>query len=240
MKKKKSRGIKWIIILILLLIIVVAGIIIGREIFSHKVAQQRFKDLSKEISNDSKSGRDLDALFKKNKECIGWVCIKKTAIDYPVMHTPNDPKKYLYKNFNGQYSSSGTPFLDARCTINSSNCILYGHNMRNGQLFASLKQYVDKSYYKKHPEVEFQTKNGDNFYKIFAVVTLKQDDEWYNFLDAPNSKNFKKNVSRIMEKALYTTGVKPKFGQQLLTLSTCYGSDEDGRLIVVAVKKNSY
>lgn len=40
-----------------------------------------------------------------------------------------------------------------------------------------------------------------------------------------------------MEKVLYTTGVKPKFGQQLLTLSTCYGSDEDGRLIVVAVKK---
>ena len=237
MKKKKSRGIKWIIILILLLIIVVAGIIIGREIFSHKVAQQRFKDLSKEISNDSKSGRDLDALFKKNKECIGWGCIKKTAIDYPVMHTPNDPKKYLYKNFNGQYSTSGTPFLDARCTINSSNCILYGHNMRNGQLFASLKQYVDKSYYKKHPEVEFQTKNGDNFYKIFAVVALKQDDEWYNFIDSPNSKNFKKNITGIMEKAIYTTGVKPKFGQQLLTLSTCYGSDEDGRLIVVAVKK---
>lgn len=237
MKKKKSRGIKWIIILILLLIIVVAGIIIGREIFSHKVAQKRFKELSKEISNDSKSGRDLDALFKKNKECIGWVCIKKTAIDYPVMHTPNDPKKYLYKNFNGQYSSSGTPFLDARCTINSSNCILYGHNMRNGQLFASLKQYLDKSYYKKYTEVEFQTKNGDNFYKIFAVVALKQDDEWYNFIDAPNSKNFKKNITGIMEKALYTTGVKPKFGQQLLTLSTCYGSDEDGRLIVVAVKK---
>ena len=220
MKKKKSRGIKWIIILILLLIIVVAGIIIGRQIFSHKVAQQRFKELSKEISNDSKSGRDLDALFKKNKECIGWVCIKKTAIDYPVMHTPNDPKKYLYKNFNGQYSTSGTPFLDARCTINSSNCILYGHNMRNGQLFASLKQYVDKSYYKKHPEVEFQTKNVDNFYKIFAVVALKQDDEWYNFIDAPNSKNFKKNITGIMEKVLYTTGVKPKFGQQLLTLST--------------------
>ena len=237
MKKKKSRGIKWIIILILLLIIVVAGIIIGRQIFSHKVAQQRFKELSKEISNDSKSGRDLDALFKKNKECIGWVCIKKTAIDYPVMHTPNDPKKYLYKNFNGQYSTSGTPFLDARCTINSSNCILYGHNMRNGQLFASLKQYVDKSYYKQHPEVEFQTKNVDNFYKIFAVVALKQDDEWYNFIDAPNSKNFKKNITGIMEKVLYTTGVKPKFGQQLLTLSTCYGSDEDGRLIVVAVKK---
>ena len=240
MKKKKSRGIKWIIILILLLIIVVAGIIIGRQIFSHKVAQQRFKELSKEISNDSKSGRDLDALFKKNKECIGWVCIKKTAIDYPVMHTPNDPKKYLYKNFNGQYSTSGTPFLDARCTLNSSNCSLYGHNMRNGQLFASLKQYVDKSYYKKHLEVEFQTKNVDNFYKIFAVVALKQDDEWYNFIDAPNSKNFKKNITGIMEKVLYTTGVKPKFGQQLLTLSTCYGSDEDGRLIVVAVKKNSY
>ena len=81
MKKKKSKAVKIIIAIILLLIILLAGFIIGRQIFSHKVAQQRFKDLSKEISNDSKSGRDLDALFKKNKECIGWVCIKKTAID---------------------------------------------------------------------------------------------------------------------------------------------------------------
>ncbi len=123
------------------------------------------------------------------------------------MHTPDDPKKYLYMNFEKKYSSSGTPFLDARCNVDSDNCIIYGHNMRNGQLFASLKEYVDS--------------------------------EWYNFVDAPNRKNFKSNLSALMDKALYTTGIKPKYGQQMITLSTCYGSGKDGRLIVVAVNTNS-
>lgn len=239
MKKKRSKGLKIFILLILLGIILIGAFFIGQEILSHKRAQQQFQQLAKEISDDSDSGRNLDALFKKNSECIGWVYIKDTPIDYPVMHTPDDPKKYLYMNFEKEYSSSGTPFLDGRCNINSDNCIIYGHNMRNGQLFASLKEYVDSTYCEKHPEVEFETVNGNNVYKIFAVVSLKESDDWYNFVDAPNHKNFKNNVSTIMKKALYTTGIKPKYGQQMVTLSTCYGSDKDGRLIIVAVNTNS-
>lgn len=235
MKKKRSKGVKILIILLMLVVILICAVLIGWQIFSHRDAQNEFKQLSEEIADDSSSGRDLEALFKKNKECIGWVCIKDTPIDYPVMHTPDDPKKYLYMNFEGDYSSSGVPFLDARCSIDSDNCIIYGHNMRSGLLFASLTKYADSAYCKKHPEIEFQTIRGDKFYKIFAVVSLKESDEWYDFLDAPNRKNFKKNVSTIMKKALYTTGIKPKYGQQIVTLSTCYGSDEDGRLIVLGV-----
>lgn len=239
MKKKRSKGLKRFILLILLVIILVGAFFIGREILSHKRAQQQFQQLAKEIADDSSTGRNLSALFKKNNECIGWVCIKDTPIDYPVMHTPNDPKKYLYMNFEKEYSSSGTPFLDGRCNVDSDNCIIYGHNMRNGQLFASLKEYVDSKYCEKHPEIEFETAKGNNIYQIFAVVSLKESDEWYNFVDAPNRKNFKSNLSVLMKKALYTTGVRPKYGQKMITLSTCYGSGKDDRLIVVAVNTNS-
>lgn len=239
MKKQHPRGLKSFILILLLIIIFALAFIVVYEIIKHNKAQNDFQKLAEEISNDSSSGRDLDTLFQKNRECIGWVCIKDTVIDYPVMHTPDDYNKYLYKNFKGEYSSLGVPFLDARCTIDSDNCIIYGHNMRNGQIFASLTKYVNSDYCKKHPEIEFETKRGNRVYKIFAVVSLKENDDWYNFIDTANRKSYKNNVSTIMDKALYTTKVRPKYGQQIVTLSTCYGVDEDGRLIVVAVNTES-
>ena len=69
-------------------------------------------------------GRNLDPLFEKNAECIGWLCIEGTNINYPVMHTPSNPQKYLRKNFEGEYSQSGVPFLDARCSVNCGTAII--------------------------------------------------------------------------------------------------------------------
>lgn len=65
------------------------------------------------VTEPEAQGRNLDPLFEKNAECIGWLCIEGTNINYPVMHTPSNPQKYLRKNFEGEYSQSGVPFLDA-------------------------------------------------------------------------------------------------------------------------------
>lgn len=65
--------------------------------------------------------RDLSPLFEQNSECIGWLCIPNTAVNYPVMHTPKNPQKYLRMNFYGEYSQSGVPFLDYRCSLDSSS-----------------------------------------------------------------------------------------------------------------------
>ena len=55
--------------------------------------------------------RNLTPLFEKNADCIGWVYIKDTAVDYPVMHTPSEPQRYLRLNFDKEYSTAGVPFL---------------------------------------------------------------------------------------------------------------------------------
>lgn len=83
--------------------------------------------------------RDLAPLFAQNSDCVGWLCIPDTVVDYPVMHTPENPQKYLRRNFYGEYSQSGTPFLDSRCGMDSDNLIIYGHNMRNDTMFGSLQ-----------------------------------------------------------------------------------------------------
>lgn len=96
-----------------------------------------------EVTEPEVQTRNLAPLFEKNSECIGWIYIEGTNVNYPVMHTPDNPQKYLRKNFDGEYSQSGVPFLDARCSADGGTTIIYGHNMKNGTQFFDLKKYLD-------------------------------------------------------------------------------------------------
>ena len=175
-------------------------------------------------------------LFEMNSECIGWISIDGTNISYPVMHTPTNPEKYLYKDFYGNYSNSGTPFLDARCSENDDNLIVYGHHMNGGTMFAALCNYTSKDYRDTHPNVVLETRNGASLYRVFAVMKIKSTDYWYNFLTAETERKYDTEMSYALEHSLYNTGITPKYGQKILTLSTCYGSAKDDRIVVLAVK----
>lgn len=180
--------------------------------------------------------RNLAPLFAQNSDCIGWLCIPDTAVNYPVMYTPNDPQKYLRRNFDCEYSQSGTPFLDGRCSMESDNLIIYGHNMRNDTMFGSLPKYMEEAYRQAHPVIEFETEAGCAEYAVFAVVTVKKYDDWYGFIKAADREEFEKQLERIRSKALYCSDAIPEYGVQLFTLSTCYNSANDGRLLVIASK----
>lgn len=99
-------------------------------------------------------------LLSINSECFGWISIAGTNINYPVMHTPSNPQKYLNKNFYGEYSYSGTPFLDARCSSDNTNLIIYGHHMNNGTMFADLCNYTEYSYFRSIRQLCLKLKTG--------------------------------------------------------------------------------
>lgn len=180
--------------------------------------------------------RNLSELFAMNEDFVGWLCIPETDINYPVMHTPDDPEKYLRRNFQGEYSESGVPFLDFRCSLDSGNLIIYGHNMMNGTMFAALQGYVQEDFCKAHPIVEFQTADGCSKYQVFAVAWVKSNDDWYQFVNVDTAEDFNKAVDKIMSKVLFTINSAPEYGVQILTLSTCYDSAHNGRLLVLAAK----
>lgn len=184
----------------------------------------------------SKPVRDLSGLFAQNSDCIGWLSIPGTAVNYPVMHTPENPQKYLRRSFYGEYSQSGVPFLDRRCGLDSDNLIIYGHNMKNGTMFSSLRNYTDPAFCAAHPVIEFQTADGAEPYTVFAVAAVQKTDDWYGFIHAADSADFSEQTALILQKSLYDTGITPVYGRQIITLSTCYGSGKNGRLIVAAVK----
>ena len=64
--------------------------------------------------------RNFTPLFEKNADCIGWVYIEGTAVDYPVMRTLSEPQRYLRLNFDKEYSTAGVPFLKNKCTMDST------------------------------------------------------------------------------------------------------------------------
>lgn len=178
----------------------------------------------------------ISELISMNSECFGWINISGTNINYPVMHTPSNPQKYLNRNFYGEYSYSGTPFLDARCSADSTNLIIYGHHMNNGTMFADLCNYTDYSYFTEHPTVVLETKDGAFSYSVFSVMRVKSYDDWYKFLTTDLDKTYEKWVSYAKTKSLYNTEITPVYGHQILTLSTCYGCNQDYRILVLAVR----
>ena len=70
-------------------------------------------------------------------------------------------------------------------------------------------------------------------------MSVKNNDGWYNCIEFSDRDSFDKSVSELCEMSLYTTDAVPEYGKQLLTLSTCYGSDKDTRIIVIAVENTS-
>lgn len=85
-----------------------------------------------EIETEPEILTQYASVYEQNPDLFGWICIENTVLDYPVMHTPDDPEKYLRLSFEGEISTAGTPFMDAKCEIDSDNYIIYGHNMKNG------------------------------------------------------------------------------------------------------------
>jgi len=185
-------------------------------------------------------------LYALNNDFVGWLSIEGTNIDYPVVHTPDDPEFYLRRNFHGEAETAGTLFVDYRSTLNpaSANVIIYGHNMKNKTMFYELLNYQDKSFYEEHKNITFDTLYGRGEYEIVAVIKSKaygiNEDvfKYYDFIDANTEEEFDEIMQNIRRLQLYDTGVESRFGDRLITLSTCEYSQTDGRFAVIARKTN--
>ena len=184
-------------------------------------------------------------LYKKNSDLIGWIQVKNTPIDYPVMQTPKDSEYYLHRNYNKEQDYNGLPFLDAACDPEDekSNLFIYGHHMKSGLMFKHLMDFESKDFYSKHKIVYLDTLYDEREYEVVAAFysQVYKDNQdvfkYYNYIGHLSEKNFKTYVKNIKSLSLYDTGITPEYGEQLLTLVTCAYHVEDGRFVVVARRK---
>ena len=186
---------------------------------------------------------EYQMLYEKNKKLIGWLKIDDTIIDYPVMQTSNN-EYYLDHNFNQEYDKNGSIFMDYNCSVypRSTNLIIYGHHMKSGKMFGQLQKYAKESYYQEHKIIQFDTIYEKGTYEIMYVFRSQVFNEndmvfkYYQFINANSGVEFDSYMDEMKKISLYETGVNAKYGDSLITLSTCDNSQEDGRFVVVAKK----
>ena len=179
------------------------------------------------------------ALFEQNQDFIGWISIDGTNINYPVMQTPDNPDYYLKHSFEKTWSDYGVPYIDEACIMGiSNNVVIYGHHMNDGSMFAELCNYTDEDFWREHPTIHFDTLSSFGEYEIVAVFKFNTNKETfkYNEWATMNEAEFSEYMEEVHARQLYDTGIDAKYGDQLLTLSTCEYTYKNGRFVVVAKK----
>lgn len=181
-----------------------------------------------------------EIIYNINNDMVGWIQIPGTSINYPVVQSPYEANFYLRKNFYKQKATCGTIYVREKCDVMrpSDNVTIYGHNMRNGTMFADLHKYEDQSFWQSNKYVYFDTLYEYHAYEIFAVFISSADMSvgfsYHTFDDARTQAEFDFFVGKCKELSLYETDITPQYGDKLITLSTCDKSIEEGRFVVVA------
>ena len=255
MKKEETQEKRGIIeIPLYKLILVIIAIISIITIYNTYYKETKTDDILSDIKVDetqitetkTEKMLQLEELKKENNDIVAWLEIPNTKINYPVLQT-SDNEYYMKHNYKKEKSGDGSIFLDKdyNWDIPSSNLLIYGHNNKNGNMFQDLLKYEDENYYKEHPTIQFTTVNEDCTYEIIAVfksrVYYKSEQNvfrYYFFINAENEEEYNYYVDESKKSSLYDTGKTAEYGEQLLTLSTCEYSQEDGRFVIVAKKIN--
>ena len=205
-------------------------------------------EAKEEAKEETKMDTDADplltyynALHETNPDLIGWITIQDTVINYPVMYTPKDPQKYLHRDFEERYSFAGLPFLDARCDYEdrASNLILYAHNMRSGQMFAQVTQYLDPEYLAEHSTISFDTLNTRAEYEVIAVFQIDIKPLHHPAMLCYSSFTTTKQdaVAELNDYIATYASIQVgqvQLGDSIITLSTCKRAGSIDRLVVMA------
>lgn len=187
----------------------------------------------------------VEKLQEKNEDIVGWIEIEDTNINYPVLQG-EDNEYYLTHNYKKETSQKGSIFLtkDYDWDLPSTNLLIYGHNIMNGQMFQNLLKFADEEFYKEHPVIRFTTQNEDKEYEIISAfksrVFYKSEQNvfrYYDFVNAENEEEYNEFVKNAKEASLYDIGKTAEYGDQLITLVTCSYHTEDGRFVVIGREK---
>ena len=184
--------------------------------------------------------REYASVYQLNPDMVGWLNIPNTTLNYPVVQKPDDADYYLHRDFYDNASRHGTIYAHSTADLQTPSDIvtIYGHNMTDGSMFASLHQYTKKEHYDANPYIYFDTLYEHRTYQIISVFEIditKEGFAYHNYVDT-NAFTFQNYVDRCKKLSMYDTGVSAKYGDKLVALSTCDKdtSTDNIRFVIVA------
>lgn len=178
---------------------------------------------------------DFEALARINPDVAAWLICEGTALSCPVVRG-EDNEYYLSRLFDGSSNAAGCPFLDSRCEadLSSKNSVVYGHNMKDGSMFAALEGYKEQDFFEAHPYLLLLTPGGDYEARVFSACVVPTDAAAWQ-LDFPGEDGFAAWLGEVCAASCIDTGLVPGADERVLTLSTCSYEFADARLVVHCV-----
>lgn len=246
-KKREKVKIKHKFLMVLIILLIISATILGAGNFLRYRSNKDIKKILGSVSKTEDRIKQLEELQKINPDVVALIEIEDSNINHPVLQT-TDNNFYMTHDYKKEYSKDGSLFLDKdyNWDLPSTNLLIYGHNnIGSNEMFASLMNYKEESYYNNHKIIRFTTNTEDAQYEIISVflsrVYYKSETDvfrYYYFINANNEEEFNDYVENSKKASLYNIDATAKYGDQLLTLSTCEYSQDDGRLAIVARKVN--
>lgn len=239
--KKKNKILITLIQIVLIVVIIFSGIKIIEWIKSNKKNKDIMSEIKENVvinnemdSNNEEYKIDFVKLKQKNSDAIAWIKVKGTDIDFPVVKG-TDNSYYLTHNFDKEKNKAGWIFADYRNKFDGTdkNIIIYGHNMKNGSMFASLKDVIKEEWYnnENNKYIALITENENCKYQVFSVYQIETEEYYLQ----TNISNFKEFVEKIKGRSKKDFNVDIKETDSILTLSTC-ADNTKYRVVLHAVK----
>lgn len=183
---------------------------------------------------------DFEKLQERNSEVVGWLKVNHTNVNYPVVKT-NDNSYYLNHNFDKKSNKAGWIFTDCFNKLDGTdkNIVIYGHNMRSGIMFGSLKNVLKEEWYsnQENEYITFTTENETQIYKVFSIYQILAES-YYTKKDFQSDEEYIKFLETIKERSIQKYEINKEMKDlQILTLSTCADNNQY-RVVIHAYKVN--
>ena len=186
---------------------------------------------------------DFAGMWETNEDVYAWITIPGTVIDYPILQHTSDNTYYLNYNIDGSYGYPGCIYTENMNSkdFTDNNTVIYGHNMKNGTMFAGLHKFEDAAFFEEHNKVYIYTPEKELNYTIFAAYIYDDRHLLYsfNFADSQVYASYLENIKNMRSmNALIREDVSVTAENKIITLVTCIGNQPSKRLLVQAVLDN--
>jgi len=257
MKRKKKTG--KMIALLLLTVSICAISVCGYKLWEtqriYQIGNECYSDLAVRVHPTRPSGGaepdkvpdveipdmniDYDVLKKTNNDTAAWLYSPGTVIDYPVMKAA-DYDYYLHHLPDGTYNANGTLFIDYNNAPDFSDklTVIYGHHMRSGAMFGSLKGYKGQAYFEEHPYMYLYTENGN--YRIDLIYGCVIGEGKWRERAFMYETNVDALLSYAAQNTTFISGVQYAEGDRIVAMSTCSYEFNGARYVVLGVLKPEY
>lgn len=259
-RRRKNNAVRIILIvlcIVLLCVFAYSGYKIISTVLGYKQAEKAYNEVANQyatvvasptpvpVESDKPQGDgidpevsplniDFDGLRAQSTDYVAWIYCPNTKINYPVAYT--DDNFYYLDHIPGEIqNANGTIFIDCRnaSDFSDQNTCVYGHNMNDGSMFATLRNYRDESFYPDHPVMYLSTPDFNYRLDLIAGFITEPTSFAYamNF-DSP--EQFMGHIQLIKDLSTFKSDVEVKETDKIVTLSTCTYERDDGRYVVVA------